>query len=255
MKTDMTTPSTTETLNEFQSNSPKLASLLALASAAVAMPQTGNADIVYTDLNSAPAQVGFLGGTTSFQFTLPGTALFGFQRFSRTVTTTSPFTTTHFFRTVVARDLYGGVPAFIQVAPGGFAAPLTYGAPWDQGLTSVYTAAMGVANSLGHSPVNSYDHQYLAWSFVDSSAGNAVRYGWIEVGLSIVNVNFTGTSGGPNVTIYGYAYDNTPGAKPTMGQRPVPEPSSAALLIVGAMALGARGVRNWRQNRESAGKS
>jgi hypothetical protein len=254
MKTDMTTPPAPETLNESQSDSPKLASLLALATAAVAMPQTGNADIVYTDLNSAPAQVGFLGGTTNFQFTLPGTALFGFERFERTVTTTSPFTTTHFFRTVVARDMYGAVPAFIQVAPGGFAAPLTYGAPWDQGLSSVYTAAMGVANSLGHSP-NAYDHMYLAWSFVDSTSGNAVRYGWIEVGLSINNVNFTGTSGGPNVTIYGYAYDNTPGAKPTMGQRPVPEPSSAALLIVGAMALGARGVRNWRRNRDVTLKS
>ncbi len=53
---------------------------------------------------------------------------------------------------------------------------------------------------------------------------------------------------GPNVTIWGYAYDNT-GAKPTMGQLPVPEPSSGALLVMGAMALGARGLRKWRQKR------
>lgn len=253
MKTEMT--SAPKTLNQFQSESPKLASLLALATAAVALPQTGNADIIYTDLSGSPAQVGFLGGGAAFQFTLPGSALFGFERFENTVTTTSPFTTTKVYRTVIARDQFGAVPAYIQVGTGGFAAPLTYGAPWDQGLISTFTAAMGVANTYGRNPLNGYDHQYLAWSFVDSSAGDAVRYGWIEVGLSIINVSpgFP-KSGGPNVTIYGYAFDNA-GAKPTMGQRPVPEPSSAALLIIGALAMGSRGLRHWRQNRETAHKA
>ena len=57
---------------------------------------------------------------------------------------------------------------------------------------------------------------------------------------------------GPNVTIWGYAYDNT-GAQLTMGS--VPEPGSAAVLAVGALMLGARGLRNWRHHRETAGKS
>ena len=254
MKTKMTTTTVSMVCTGNQTDSSKLVSLLALAAGAVAMPQTSNADIIYTDLNSSPAHVGFLGGEASFMFTLPGSALFGFQRFERTVTTTTPFTTTKLYRTVLAADMYGAAPAKIQAGAGGFAAPQTFGAAWDQGLPLTYTVGMGVANTYGHSPQNGYDHKYLAWTFVDSSAGGAVRYGWIEVGLSISNVNPIGSTGGPDVTIYGYAYDDT-GAKPTMGQRPVPEPTSAAFMIVGALALGSRGLRNWRRNRETVGKS
>ena len=56
---------------------------------------------------------------------------------------------------------------------------------------------------------------------------------------------------GPLVTIYRYGWDNT-GLQPTMGQTLVPEPSAAAIVALGAMALGARGVRSWRQKRDVA---
>lgn len=229
--------------------SSKLVSLLALATGALAMPQNSNADIIYTDLNSNPAQVGFLGGGALFMLDLPGSALFGFQRFENTVQTTTPFTTTFLYRTVLAADMFGAAQAQIQGGPGGFAAPLAYGAVWNQGLPLTFQVALGVASTYNRNPTSGYDHQYLAFTFVDDSVGGGTRYGWIEVGLSIMNISpGSPRVGGPNVTIYGYAFDNT-GAQPTMGQRPVPEPSSAALLVIGALTVGARGLRDWRRNR------
>ena len=118
-----------------------------------------------------------------------------------------------------------------------------------------YSAYVGYANTSNRTPNGGYDHMYLGFRFQDSTAGNNFRYGWIEVGLSIPFVNPIGSSGGPDVTIYGYAYESN-GTQPFMGQRPaVPEPSSAALMIIGALALGAPGLRKWRQGRETAGKS
>src|ERR1019366_4482917 len=51
----------------------KLVSLLALATGAAAMPQTTNADIIFTDLSSSPVTVGY-SGVAQYNFTLPGNA-------------------------------------------------------------------------------------------------------------------------------------------------------------------------------------
>lgn len=257
MKTDMTTtPAPTASVSS-SSDSTKLVSLLALATGAVAMPQTGNADIIYTDMNSSPVVVGY-GGVDSFLFNnLPGTVQFGFQRQQSFVTSTtsifnSTFTIT--YRTVLVGQRGGTAVAGVRglTNPNGFAAPLAPGASWNNGLATFYNVAVGTASNYGHRPAFGYDHNYLAWVFADSSQGNALRYGWVEISLSINNV--TGGGSGPNVTIWGYAWDNT-GAKPDMGDMPVPEPSSGALLVFGAMALGSRGLRNWRRNRDTVSKS
>ena len=74
---------------------------------------------------------------------------------------------------------------------------------------------VGTANDFningGKKPNTSYDHQYLAWSFGDSTQGNVTRFGWVEIGLQVNGYN----AGGPLVTIYRYGWDNT-GAKPSM---------------------------------------
>src|ERR1022692_2828759 len=57
----------------------KLLSLLALATGAAAMPQTTNADIIFTDLSSYPVTVGY-SGVAEFDFTLPGTAQLAITR-------------------------------------------------------------------------------------------------------------------------------------------------------------------------------
>ena len=244
MKTEMTT--TSVTLACSSANTTKLASLLTLAAGAITLPQTSNADIIYTDLNASPQRVGYSGGASPlFQLTLPGSVQFGFFRYQYSVSTTLG---TINFRTVLAGQLGPGANAGLQVT-GGLAANKPFGASWDAGgFLTAAVQSVGWASTYIRVPSANYDHRYLAWQFVDDSpsGGGATRYGWIEISLSM---NFYPT--GPNVTIWGYAWDNT-GAKPAMGQTtPVPEPSSAAFLVFGAMALGARGLRNWRQNRET----
>jgi hypothetical protein len=231
-------------------DSSKLISLLALAAGAAAMPQTGHADIIYTDLSSSPVLVGYGGGTDAYQVVIPGTAIFKFERRQGTAQT-GLGGLTYNYRTVRAGD-FGPIttpPVKMQglASPNGFAAPQNFGAAWDQGLNLFYKVNIGTATDLGaKTPSTSYDNKYLAWQFADSTSGNAIRFGWMEVSFQSRGYN----AGGPLVTILRYGWDNT-GAQPTMGQLPVPEPSSAAIVALGAMALGARGVRTWRQKRNT----
>src|SRR5205809_4381333 len=69
----------------------KLVSLLALAAGAVAMPQTSNADIIFTDLGTNPVTVG-TNFASSFTITnLPGVARLGFLFRTRPPTNTSRY--------------------------------------------------------------------------------------------------------------------------------------------------------------------
>jgi len=89
----------------------------------------------------------------------------------------------------------------------------------------------------------SFTDKYVAFKFQDSTAGNADRYGWALLSMNIDS----GT--GPDVTLQRWAYDNT-GAKIAMGAV-VPEPTSAALVMFGALAFGAMGVRRWRAQKKA----
>lgn len=225
-------------------DSTKLTSLLALAAGAVALPQTGHADIIYHNLNSTPSVVG-PAGADSFFFDLPGTATFGFQRKNGTAyTLASSFTIN--YRLVLAGGVdENAVDSGIR-GNAGVARSIPLGGAWGLGdeVNNVPVGIVGDLDLNATKPAAGYEHQYLAWFFDDSTSGAARRYGWAEISLSFANYNL----GGPTVTVWGYAYDDT-GVKPTMGQQPVPEPASGALLVMGAMALGARGLRKWRQSR------
>jgi hypothetical protein len=78
MRTDQAGSSATTATAQTRDEHSKLISLLALAAGAAAMPQTSQADIIFTDQNATVSWE----GTSSFVINnLPGNAQFGFQAF------------------------------------------------------------------------------------------------------------------------------------------------------------------------------
>jgi hypothetical protein len=222
-----------------RTESSKLISLLALATGAVAMPQTSNADVVFDDFNNTPVTVGANSGA-AFTIDLPGTNDFHFQ--ARTVPT---FVTSSRF--VIAGGNLGGiaVKTYGTVNRSALIVPASKSLLWGQINGVPYqTGFVGAANYFGHLP-NSYANKYIAFTFKDSTAGLATRYGWIEVSLANPANN-----NGPDVTILRYAYDDS-GAQLAMGA--IPEPSSTGMAVLGALTLGAAGIRSWRRKRSETG--
>ena len=81
---------------------------------------------------------------------------------------------------------------------------------------------------------------YLGLEFLNETTGTT-DYGWVQI-------NTTGTTGFP-ATITGFAYDDS-GAAILAGA--VPEPGTNVALTFGALALGAAGVRRWKQGKRVA---
>ena len=244
MKTEKTDGPSTNSSAGSPADASKLMSLLALATGALAMPQTSNADIIFTDLSSSPVTVGPL-ADPSYLLLLPGTHQFSFIVKTFQAGGTGTTQTIH---AVVAGQQGGGFNVYVNLKTDGNSNLLPVGKSvfWSQiNRPGLYkTGIVGFSNTFNgaHFP-NAYDHQYIAFQFKDSTQANAWRNGWIEL-----SEHFPASGGGPEVTIFGYAYDNT-GNPIATGALPVPEPSSATLLAFGALTLGAAGVRSWRRQR------
>jgi len=221
----------TSALNGSYDHSSKLVSLLALAAGTLAMPQSGNADVIVTDLTTNFVTVGPNGSASFLLENLAGAARLGFDFHEQmTVIDTS--------RVVSAAQKAGYVRLKTH---SSFVVPAGLGKTWDQiGGVSAVNKFVAKANGYENFP-NSFIHLYLAFKFSDGTQGSPVYYGWVDASLS----NPLAGSG-PDLTIFRYAYDNT-GAKIPMGA--IPEPAPAALLALGALALGAKGVRSWRHKR------
>lgn len=220
---------------ESRGDSAKLLSLLALAMGAVAMPQSSNADIIFTDLSANPA---YVGPQTNHNFVisnLPGSAQIGFHVNSLAG-----------LRFITGKQEAGYVR--LKTA-ASFIVPMAGGKAWNtvggNASSNGFVAAANAATTQPD-PDHPINNQYFLFSFRDSTqAGTPLRYGWLEISIA----NSPTDLSNPLLTIEGYAYDTT-GA--FLGSGQVPEPSAAALLALGAMALGAKGLRSWRKNRQSA---
>ncbi len=230
----------------------KLKSLLALSAGAVALPQAADAAVIYSGVINQ--QVGFSSGFgPSFTMDLPGTASLtinradngvpGFTYGSNTYTAIPP--------TTQRVDVGGNSVVQIRRFPSAgayFARRNSAGLTWDAIADTVGpsarigwrnlpggTATPGAVNGPG-----SFTDKYIAFRFQDTDAGNADRYGWVGLSMTV------DANTGPDVTVRDWAYDDS-GEKIQLGA--VPEPSSAALLALGALALG--GVRRWRASKRS----
>lgn len=222
-------------------DSAKLLSLLALAGGAVAMPQTSSADIIFTDLSANPVHVGPQ-SNSSYSISLPSGARLGFH----TSIVASSINGVSSSRFVSGRQDAGYVRLRTQ---GLVFAVVNAGRVWNTGSGNIKSSGLaGGARYDAHIP-GSYNDQYLLFEFKDSTQpGSPMRYGWVELSLN----NGDGNTALPDLAIEGYAYD-TSGAFLSSGQ--VPEPSAPALLALGALTLGAKGLRSWRKNRQTNTKA
>jgi hypothetical protein len=216
----------------------KLMALLAMATGALALPQASDAGIIFTDLSANPISIFGTNNSTFLIDTLPGTAQLGFCGHS--IVSPPMMLTTHSVRA----SQRGGYVR-LKTDAAGFVALAGPGLNWDQiiGVSSVNGTA-AIAKQGSHLP-DSFDHMYMVFKFKDSTLPptNNLHYGWIDLGL----VNGNGAI--PEVKIFGYAYDDT-GAQ--IQTSVVPEPAPMALLALGALTLGVKGLRAWRRQRVAA---
>jgi hypothetical protein len=230
-------------------DSAKLLSLLALASGAVAMPQTSNADIVFVDLSASPVHIGELAVHDYVINTLPGNAQIGFHTHHQVATTS---VNSSRWITVKQELAAGYVRLLTKATHGGFILMrANAGQTWSQiknqagvAVSKFGTAGFNnfVAGVPGAYPGSFPGDKYYMFEFKDSTQGNAMRYGWLWVGLA------NPAAGSLDLAINGYAYDTT-GVRLGAGQ--VPEPSAPALLALGALVFGSKGLRSWRKNRKT----
>lgn len=117
--------------------------------------------------------------------------------------------------------------SFGGVSSAGVYSNLSAGAVVSAGSTFITTATATSPN------FNVAGTHILGFRFFNE-ATSAINFGYLTI--------VSGGAGGFPATITSYSYENS-GAAITV----VPEPSSAALLSLAALALGAVGVRQWRR--------
>ena len=94
----------------------------------------------------------------------------------------------------------------------------------------------------------SFNNEYALFTFQN---GSTTLYGWVD--LSYAVTDSFGPNGTPDLTINSWAYD-TSGAVLPAGDTipPTPEPATGIETGLAALALGAEGLRRWRNARKAA---
>lgn len=226
---------------------------------------------------ATPVTVGFAAGDvkgTSFTFkAFSDTFKFGFSRYFgangfgtgvkfRSVTAfgsalnpsnTFRFATTYFqipkhSGSIPGLKVFNPGSAWTLPATSGFFSVLPVGARFWKG-----TSASNTHFVFGN---GSFSHEFALFAFGPASAPG---YGWVDLSFSITDA-FGPSCGpgprcgdtnhlGPELTIWGYAYDDSGNALGAGSLTSMPEPDTFAATGLAALALGAAGMRRWRRKR------
>jgi hypothetical protein len=256
MKTEHHMEFTTATVASGAGDSTKLVSLLALAAGAISLPQTGNADIIFTDTSTNSPVVGFsVDAASSFTFpNLPGAVEFALEIKSGRRQSGGSMV---YYRSLLAQTLAGSHLAAVQSNGNKSAIIHSAGYDWSGQGSLSWRAAVAFAvqkepgGTSGSYPRTNPNPRYLAFAFTDSRTSQ-LDYGWIE--FTVQNSSYS-SGGGPTITILGYAFDDTGAPIVTGDTGQVPEPAPASILALAALIYGARGLRCWRRNRTATAGS
>ncbi len=227
-------------------------SILALAAGASALPLTDSADAaIIVDSSQNNKVVGWntaSGQTRDVQFTLPGGGGLRFRTFA--TASGGSYRPAPSYGLVGVRVSFAGTQTNIRsktsipyLAPFGATVAAGTGLLASAWLNGAVIFTNG-SSSLGNSAFSGQS-KYLLFDFNNSGTTN---YGWLEIKALSTGVVGEGKSN-YSATLGTLAYDDS-GATITAGQTvPVPEPSSAALAMGGALVAGAAGLRRWRKDR------
>jgi hypothetical protein len=94
---------------------------------------------------------------------------------------------------------------------------------------------------------NTFSLEYALFKF--TPAGGPTEYGWLLLSYSVSKGFGANAALGPDLNILNYAYDNS--GNPLAAGAGVPEPGTMTLTGLGALALGAIGLRRWRKSSQA----
>ena len=253
-------------------NLTRLASLSALGAGALGVgAKTAHAGIVYTNFPAPKPTVGFSTATSFYVNPIASIGFGGFRLFT-TATPTTHSTSLHFDASVLAKLMLQGLSGVkFQEAPGpGFiwnnTAPIfsskalrskryfysvnftrtTYPTATPSGRTTLTTGTRFKSSHIGTNVLQ--DRQgdfYLLFTF--NPTGSQDLYGWIH--LNGLSTNPCGCGPTLDTQLIDMAFDDS-GAFVPSGS--TPEPATFIPTGLGALALGATSLRQWRKSRKQA---
>ena len=251
----------------FPSPLPKTAplkSILSLACAAACAPSAAEAAIIVGSINQT---VGFgPGQESSVVLDLPGSLDLTLQRFASAnrqyaiqavFPNANPIYGTSAFiaRQAGSRSQFPGAQGGWPGGEVAFRTGANTVVNWDNGAITnrnafaaniVHSGTRYVSTSFQpwqiFGPGGFSETKYLLFRFQPTP--NTPRYGWVE--MTEATISFQNSSA-MSVTFGRWAYDDS-GA--VIGAGVIPEPSSATLLMGGALLAGAAGLRRWRKQQQ-----
>jgi hypothetical protein len=237
----------------------KLASLSALGAGALALaPDSAEASVIayngapitltFTSsadpLNPSPSVSWFAGLNGSLPLPAPAILAFGLYSCHCGHAKAGALGYSLAFATQLLGTISGGGYSFVGLFNSGSAMP---GRGWS-GFYPIASFFPYYSSALQSSILLSggngqFAHKFALFSFNNGTGGT--DFGWAELSLTAFN-NFDGTVT-ETLTIENYAYDDS-GALLPAGE--VPEPGTMGSMALGALALGAVGLRRWRAARQ-----